>query len=175
MNQNLVNIDSSTYSGNLFTSTVDPRTVNPNSLPLPATSNVAAANASKFMMNGGKKYDKKNWKKNDRKSKQIYRKKINKISRMYKMKGSRKNVSRRVRQIKSRVRSRFVSRTKGSRAKHMRRHRTKRQRGGTNNMPFSNSYSTGGVLSPSLSALANPPPFAKLDNTNCPSSYNHFK
>ena len=167
MNQNLVNPDSSTYSGNLFTSTVDPRTVNPNSLPLPATTNVEAANASKFMMNGGKK--------NDRKSKQIYRKKINKISRMYKMKGSRKNVSRRVRQIKSRVRSSFVSRAKGSRAKHMRRHRTKRQRGGTNNMPFSNSYSTGGVLSPSLSALANPPIFAKLDNTNCPSSYNHFK
>ena len=167
MNQNLVNIDSSTYSGNLFTSTVDPRTVNPNSLPLPATSNVEAANASKFMMSGGKKYDKK--------SKKIYRKKINKISRMYKMKGSRKNVSRRVRQIKSRVRSRFVSRTKGSRAKHMRRHRTKRQRGGTNNMPFSNSYSTGGVLSPSLSALANPVPFTKLDNTNCPNSYNHFK
>lgn len=158
MNQNLVNPDSSTYSGNLFTSTVDPRTVNPNVLPLPATNNVQAANASKFMMNGG----------------QIYRKKINKISRMYKMKGSRKNVSRRVRQIKSRVRSRFISRAKGSRAKHMRRHRTKRQRGG-NNMPFSNSYSTGGVLSPSLSALANPPIFAKLDNTNCPSSYNHFK
>jgi hypothetical protein len=162
MNQNLVNIDSSTYSGNLFTSTVDPRTVNPNSLPLPATSNVEAANASKFIMNGGKK------------SKQIYRKKINKISRMYKMKGSRKNVSRRVRQIKSRVRSRFISRAKSSRARHMRSHRTKRQRGG-NNMPFSNSFSTGGVLSPSLSALANPPPFAKLDNTNCPSAYNHFK
>ena len=170
MNQNLVNIDSSTYSGNLFTSTVDPRTVNPNSLPLPATSNVEAANASKFMMNGGKK----NEKKNDRKSKQIYRKKINKISRMYKMKGSRKNVSRRVRQIKSRVRSRFISRAKSSRARHMRSHRTKRQRGG-NNMPFSNSYSTGGVLSPSLSALANPVPFAKLDNTNCPNAYNHYK
>ena len=166
MNQNLVNPDSSTYSGNLFTSTVDPRTVNPNALPLPAINNVEAANASKFMMLGGQKYNKK--------SKQIYRKKINKISRMYKMKGSRKNVSRRVRQIKSRVRSRFVSKAKGSRAKHMRSHRTKRQRGG-NNMPFSNSYSTGGVLSPSLSALANPVPFAKLDNTNCPSSYNHFK
>lgn len=162
MNQNLVNIDRSTYSGNLFTSTVDPRSVNPNVLPLPATINVDAANASKFMMNGGQR------------SKQIYRKKINKISRMYKMKGSRKNVSRRVRQIKSRVRSRFISKAKGSRAKHMRSHRTKRQRGG-NNMPFSNSYSTGGVLSPSLSALANPPIFAKLDNTNCPSSYNHFK
>ena len=162
MNQNLVNIDSSTYSGNLFTSTVDPRTVNPNVLPLPATSNVEAANASKFMMSGGQR------------SKKIYRKKINKISRMYKMRGSRKNVSRRVRQIKSRVRSRFVSRAKGSRAKHMRSHRTKRQRGG-NNMLVSNSYSTGGLLSPSLSALANPVPFAKLDNTNCPSSYNHFK
>jgi hypothetical protein len=166
MNQNLVNIDSSTYSGNLFTSTVDPRTVNPNSLPLPATSNVEAANASKFIMSGGKK--------NYRKSKQIYRKKINKISRMYKMKGSRKNVSRRVRQIKSRVRSRFISRAKSSRARHMRSHRTKRQRGG-NNMPFSNSFSTGGVLSPSLSALANPVPFTKLDNTNCPNAYNHFK
>ena len=170
MNQNLVNPDSSTYSGNLFTSTVDPRTVNPNVLQLPATSNVEAANASKFMMNGGKKNEKKNY----RKSKQIYRKKINKISRMYKMKGSRKNVSRRVRQIKSRVRSRFISRAKGSRAKHMQKHRTKRQRGG-NNMPFSNSFSTGGVLSPSVSALANPPPFEKLDNTNCPNAYNHFK
>ena len=169
MNQNLVNIDSSTYAGNLFTSTVDPRSVNPNSLPLPAISNVEAANASKFMMNGGQR----NCKKYGKKSK-IYRKKINKISRMYKMKGSRKNVSRRVRQIKSRVRSRFIPSSKGSRAKHMRRHRTKRQRGG-NHMLVSNSYSTGGILSPRLSALANPVPFAKLDNTNCPSSYNHFK
>ena len=59
MNQNLVNPDSSTYSGNLFTSTVDPRTVNPNVLPLPATNNVQAANASKFMMNGGQIYRKK--------------------------------------------------------------------------------------------------------------------
>ena len=154
MNTNLVNIDGSTYSGDLFTSTVDPRTVNPNALPLPVANNVEAANASKFAMNGGKK---------------IYRKKINKISRMYKMKGSRKNVSRRVRKMKSRVRAKFVSKSK-----RQHRHKTRRQRGG-NNMLLSNSYSTGGVLSANLSALANPVPYMRLDNTNCPSSYNHFK
>jgi hypothetical protein len=154
MHEKLVNLDGSNYSGNLFTSTVDPRSVNPNALPLPVANNVEAANASKFVMNGGKK---------------IYRKKINKISRMYKMKGSRKNVSRRLRKIKSRVRAKFVSKSK-----RQHRHRTRRQRGG-NNMPMSNSYSTGGVLSANLSALANPVPYVKLDNTNCPSSYNHFK
>ena len=96
--------------------------------------------------------------------KQIYKSKINKISRMYKMRGSRKNVSRRVRRIKSRIRSVFRPRTK----RHSRRYR--KQRGG------SSSYSTGSALPASLSALANPVPFTKLDDSvNCPSSYNHYK
>ena len=61
MNTNLVNIDGSTYSGDLFTSTVDPRTVNPNARPLPVANNVEAANASKFVMNGGKKIYRKKY------------------------------------------------------------------------------------------------------------------
>ena len=85
------------------------------------------------------------------------------------MKGSRKNVSRRVRKMKSRVRAKFVSKSK-----RQHRHKTRRQRGGNNTL-LSNSYSTGGVLSANLSALANPVPYMRLDNTNCPSSYNHFK
>jgi hypothetical protein len=136
MNPNLVNADGSNYSGNMFTAP-----------PLPKLDAAVLA--------GGKQ---SNY------NKRIYKSKINKISRMYKMRGSRKNVSRRVRRIKSRIRSVFRPRTK----KHSRRYR--KQRGG------SSSYSTGSALPASLSALANPVPFTKLDDSvNCPSSYNHYK
>ena len=159
----LVNLDASHYSGSAFTSTVDPRTVNPNVLPS-ISSNIQAANASRFV--GGRKT--------------INRKKINKISRMYKMKGSRKHCKR----MKSRVRSRYNS--KSRRRSHSRRRTSRRsmgksmyQKGGyaqyQNNMPMTQTYSTGGHLSPSLSALANPVPYQTLSNcTNCVDNYNHF-
>jgi hypothetical protein len=56
-----------------------------------------------------------------------------------------------------------------------RRKGTKRQRGGysqyMSNIPYTPSYSTGGVLSPSLSALANPVPYQPTNN--CVDNYNY--
>jgi hypothetical protein len=157
----LVNVNASHNSGFGFTSTVDPRTVNLAVLPA-ISNNVQAAAASKIV--GGKRV--------------INRRKINKISGKYKMKGSRRRASRR---MKSRVRSRFAKRSQKRSAKrsvkrsHSRR-RSLKQKGGYaqfyNNMPNTPSYSTGGVLSPSLSALANPVPYQVLGNE--PDNYNHL-
>jgi hypothetical protein len=56
-----------------------------------------------------------------------------------------------------------------------RRRGTKRQRGGysqyMSNVPYTPSYSTGGQLSPSLSALANPVPYQPTNN--CVDNYNY--
>ena len=56
-----------------------------------------------------------------------------------------------------------------------RRKGTKRQRGGysqyMSNVPYTPSYSTGGQLSPSLSALANPVPYQPTNN--CVDNYNY--
>jgi hypothetical protein len=163
-NKGLVNLDASHYAGSAFTSTVNPSTVNPNVLPS-ISSNVQAAAASKIV--GGRK---------------INRRKINKISRKYKMKGSRRHVSRRVRRMKSRVRSRMQMRrrsAKRSRSRSHRRSASRGQKGGyaqyQNNMPLTQTYSTGGHLSPSLSALASPVPYKVLsNNTSCVDNYNHF-
>jgi hypothetical protein len=151
-NGGLVNLDASHYAGSAFTSTVDPRTVNPNVLPVPG-SNIQAANASRFV-GGGKKI--------------INRKKINKISRMYKMRGSRKQRSRKVRRMKSRVRSRYSKRSANNRRSSR---RSRRQRGGYA-QGYEQTYSTGGHLSPSLSAMANPVPF-QIHGNNV-NNYNHF-
>ena len=165
-NKDLVNIDASHYSGSAFTSTVDPRSVNVNALPAPG-SNVQSAASYIPCQNGGRK---------------IHRKKINKISRMYKMKGCKKYVSRRVRRMKSRVRSRYNSkrRTRSQRrTRNNRRSQSRGQKGGyaqyQNNMPMTQTYSTGGYLSPSLSAMASPVPYQVLsNNTSCVDNYNHF-
>jgi hypothetical protein len=159
LNGSLVNVDASHYSGDKFTSTVDPRTVNVNALPEPL-SNVQGAASYIPCQAGGRK---------------INRRKINKISRKYKMKGSRKRISRRVRRMKSRVRSRYNS--KSRRAGRTRSRRV--QKGGyaqyQNNMPMTQTYSLGGPLSPGLSALASPPTYHTLSNcTNCVDNYNHF-
>ena len=55
----------------------------------------------------------------------------------------------------------------------------RRQRGGysqyQNNLPMTNTYSTGGVLSANNLGLANPVPYQVLSNcTNCVDNYNHF-
>ena len=155
----LVNVNASHNSGFGFTSTVDPRTVNPAVLPA-ISNNVQAAAASKIV--GGKRV--------------INRRKINKISGKYKMKGSRRRASRR---MKNRVRSRFSKRSaKRSRRRSAKRSRSLKQKGGyaqyQNNMPMTQTYSTGGHLSPSLSALASPVPYQLLGNcTNCVDNYRH--
>lgn len=157
LNGSLVNVDASHYSGGMFSSTVDPRTVNVNAMPEPL-SNVQGAASYIPCQAGGRK---------------INRRKINKISRKYKMKGSRKHISRKVRRMKSRVRSRYNR--KGRRARSQRRG----QKGGyaqyQNNMPMTQTYSLGGPLAPASSALASPPPYQTLSNcTNCVDNYNHF-
>jgi len=134
-----------------FSSSQNPASTNPRALPEPS-SNIMAAKG----LIGGKKRRK------------ISRKRINNISIMYKMKGSRKSMTRRIRRIKSRLRSKYG--LKRSRKNHSRRHHTKVMRGGysqyMSNVPNTPSYSTGGSLSPSLSALANPVPFKLLPNVN---------
>jgi len=159
---NLVNIDNSHFSGNAFTSRVVPNfQLNHNALQEPA-SNIQAANSYIPCAKGGAK---------------IHRKKINNISNMYKMKGGKKTMKKRMRMLKSKIRSRFVKKSKKT---HSRKHRkmSRRQRGGysqyQNNMPLTPSYSLGGVLQPSLSAMANPPPYEVLsNNANCVDNYNH--
>ena len=159
LNGSLVNSDGSHYSGDKFTSTVDPRTVNVNVLPQPLN-NVQGAASYIPCQSGGRK---------------INRRKINKISRKYKMKGSRKRISRRVRRMKSRVRSRY-----NSKSRRAGRSRSRGQKGGyaqyQNNMPMTQTYSLGGPLAPGLSALASPPPYQTLSNcTNCVDNFDMVK
>jgi hypothetical protein len=174
----LVNMDSSGVGGIPFTNTRIPD--GPHTLA-PAGSNVqGAAGIYPCAQKGGK----------------INRRKINKISRKYKMSGSRRTVRRHVRRMKSRVRSRYSRR---SAARSQRRHKSVRRGRGrgiskgmlggafqppmtapnyapgynqyqNNNGSLSNTYSTGGQLAPSLSALANPAPYqhvaGDVDNLN---------
>jgi hypothetical protein len=156
-NPSLINVDASHYSGDKFTSTVNPNSVNVNAMPLPG-SNVQSA-ASYFPctnQSGGKRT-------------KINRRKINKISRMYKMKSKRH-----IKRMKSRLRSTYRHTKRASR-----RHKRRGQRGGysqyQNNVPMTQTYSLGGPLPDSLSALASPPPYHVLSNcTNCVDNYNHF-
>jgi hypothetical protein len=156
VNGSLVNIDSSTYPGSAFSNTKPPSLTNPNVMPEPRN-NLQAAAAYIPCSKGGKPR----------------RKKINNISNMYKMKGSRKTIRRHVRKIKSRVRSKY------SRSRHTRKAGRKMKGGYSqyqNNMPQTQVYSTGGVVSPALSALANPVPHKVLNNcVNCVDNYNHYK
>ena len=136
-----------------FSSTQNPASSNPRALHEPSN-NIMAANG----LIGGKKRRK------------ISRRRINNISIMYKMKGGKKSVTRRIRRIKSRLRSKYG--LKRSRKNHSRRHHrsqyNKVMRGGdsqyASNVPNTPSYSTGGPLSPLLSALATPVPFKLLPN-----------
>jgi hypothetical protein len=127
----------------------------------------------------------------------INNKKINKISRKYKMKGSKKTIKRRVRKIKKLIRSKYarrMSRRGSRRLRASKRSRSSRHKmkGGAfqppmttpnytagysqylnNNGGLSNTYSLGGPLSAINSALANPPPFQKVDNASTPDNLNH--
>ena len=99
------------------------------------------------------------------------------------MKGGRKTFKRRVSSMKKRIMSRYHKKGGKSRG----RGKTRKMRGGMvsypagysqyqNNMPMTNTYSVGGVLSAKDLGLANPPPYKALSNcTNCVDNYNHYK
>ena len=163
-NPSLINIDASHYSGDKFTSTVNPNSVNVNAMPLPG-SNVQSAASYFPCANNSCSYSNQSGGKRSK----INRRKINKISRMYKMKSKRH-----IKRMKSRLRSKFRRSMRTTR-----RHKRRGQRGGyaqfQNNMPMTQSYSLGGQLSASSSALASPPPYQVLsNNTSCVDNYNHF-
>jgi hypothetical protein len=111
------------------------------------------------------------------------RRKIKNIANKYKkMKGgkSRKitlgSIKRRLASILKLGKSkRRVHAKKSKKSVSRRRNGSKRQRGGysqyMSNVPYTPSYSTGGPLSASLSALANPVPY-KMTN-NCVDNYNY--
>lgn len=174
VNPNLVNIDGSTASNLLFPSRTIP--IGPHTLAPPGNNVQSAAGIFPCVQKGGK----------------INGKKINKISRKYKMKGSKKTIKRRVRKIKNRIRSRYarrMSRRSSRRSQSSRRN----MKGGafqppmtTPNYPaghsqynnnnggsLSNTYSLGGPLSAGNSALANPPPYLQVKNANIPDNLNH--
>ena len=106
------------------------------------------------------------------------RKKIKNIANKYKKMKGGKSRKMTLGSIKRRLSSILkMGKSKKSKKNVSRRHRgTKRQRGGYNqwmsNVAYTPSYSTGGNLSPNMSALANPAPY-KLTN-NCVDNYNHF-
>jgi hypothetical protein len=179
-----INMDGSSVGGIPFSSNVIPN--GPHTLPAAGSNIQGAAGIYPSAQKGGK----------------INRKKINKISRKYKMKGSRRTIRKHARRMKSRVRSRYArrssSRSTRSRGKSMRGGTSRPMlpegnralmRGGAfqppmtapnypagynqyqnNNGSLSNTYSTGGQLSASLSGLANPVPYQKVagdvDNLN---------
>jgi hypothetical protein len=94
------------------------------------------------------------------------KRKIKNITKRYK---KMKAGSRKMKSLKSRLRSRSMARGRSrAMAGGRRRRRSHRQRGGysqyQNNQPFSLSYSLGGNLSPTESALANPTPIYKVTN-----------
>jgi hypothetical protein len=113
----------------------------------------------------------------------LLKRKIKNITKKYKKmkRGSKKSMS-----MKNRIQKKYSSRSAsrsiaasfaGGRRRKCRTMRKRGQRGGyaqyQNNMPLTPSYSTGGVLSPTMSALANPVPF-KVIGGNCIDNYNHF-
>jgi hypothetical protein len=131
----------------------------------------------------------------------INRRRINKISNKYKMKGSKRTIKRRVRKMKGRMRTKYARSHKRTRhgIRHGTRHsrsyssrHSRRQRGGafsppavtpnypasynqygSNNGSISNVYSLGGIVSPGDSALANPPIQSVVANANIPDNLNH--
>lgn len=150
MSLSTANTDNSQYSGSLFTDTSDYGKKMVGGIP--------------FLHSGGI-------------TKEISRHRINKISNKYKMKGSRKQMSRRIKRAKSRLlkRTRFrrIILTKNKRSKG--NGKSRHQRGGQymSNVATNASYSTGGILSRSESALATPTPFFS-NNVHGIENYNHF-
>ena len=109
------------------------------------------------------------------------KRKIKNITKQYKR---MKAGSRKMKSLKKKIRSRVASRSlgrsmalAGGRRTRRRHHRRHRQRGGysqyQNNQPFDYSYSVGGILNASDSALANPAPIYKAGNLAI-DNYNHY-
>ena len=142
INPSLVNVGDSHLQN--FSNTIIPK--GPHTLPAPGN-NVQSA-ASIYQQGGRKK---------------INRRKINKISNKYKMRGNKKSIRRR---IKSRILHNISRRN-------VRRTRRRRMRGGAavapaypagytqfnSNKMISNNFSLGGPLAAGSSALAQPPPY----------------
>jgi hypothetical protein len=174
INRGLVNSNAFDPAPSLFSSNVNPASINPRALPEPLNSVQAAIPfIPGLKMSGGSK----------RKRSRIHKKRINNISSMYKMKGSRKTIRRRIRQVKSKLRSRFGMK---SRKNHKRSNRYASKgcsqfamTGGysqyLNNVPYTPNMSTGGPLPASLSALANPVPYQRIFNSDGLDNLNHFK
>jgi hypothetical protein len=174
----LVNPDSSGVGSFLFTNTRIPS--GPHTLLPPGNNVQSAASIYPGSQKGGK-------------VRKINRRKINKISRKYKMKGSRKSIKRR---LKRRMRSHRRSRSRHNRSRRMRGGfifgGSKYQMGGgfqapmtapnypaghsqymNNNGSIPNTYSLGGQLSASSSSLATPPLMSKVANAAVPDNLNH--
>ena len=167
INQGLVNSNAFDPAPSLFSSNVNPASINPRALPEQMNSvQVIKSFIPGLKMSGGSK----------RKRSRIHKKRINNISSMYKMKGSRKTIRRRIRQLKSRLRSRFGMK---SRKNHKRSNRSRGMTGGysqyLNNVPYTPNMSTGGPLSASMSALANPVPYQRIFNSDGIDNLNHFR
>jgi hypothetical protein len=169
INQSLVNSNAFDPAPSLFSSNVNPASINPRALPeQPNSVQVIKSFIPGLKMSGGSK----------RKRSRIHKKRINNISSMYKMKGSRKTIRRRIRQIKSRLRRRIGMK---SRKNHKRSNRntSKGMIGGysqhLNNVPHTPNMSTGGPLPVSLSALANPVPYQRIFNSDGLDNLNHFR
>ena len=166
VNPAFVNVDGSNASSFLVSSKTIP--TGPHTLPAPGNNILSAAGIFPYSQKGGK----------------INKKKINKISRKYKMKGSKKTIKKRVRKMKKRCRSRYARRM-SRRPRHSRRSR--HMKGGAmttpnyplghsqflnNNGSLSNTYSIGSLLSAGQSALANPPPFQHITGASIPDNLN---
>jgi len=166
INGNFVNKDNSHYPGGFGS----------NQIPgLPGLAgakynvDAAAARAPGICMSGGGKKIKR---------------KIKNITKRYKMtkksmKKKASGIKKKIKSILSRTISRSRSRSFAFAGGKKRKTRRQRQKGGysqyQNNMPMTNSYSTGGVLSAANLGLANPVPYKVLSNcTNCVDNYNHF-
>lgn len=145
INTNLINVDGSNYAGGFGS----------NEIP-------------KSNMRGGK----------------ILKKKIKNITKQYKM-SKKNNLSNKKKIMRQLSRGRMMARSvviSGGRRRIRRTNRRmsrrrKYQRGGQygSNVPSTSTYSTGGLLSPVNSALANSIPYNVLNNnTNCVDNYNHY-
>lgn len=171
INPALVNIDSSSYASGLSSNEI------PHSSLFSAKNNVDAANSFIPSFKGGKK---------------SLKRKIKNIVKMYKMsKKSKKTlkhkISKMIKKSKTKTKAKSKSKVNRTLAKRRNERRTRRRtqkygtlfRGGysqyQNNEPLTPSYSLGGNLEPTLSALANPPPVTILSGcANCSDNYNHF-
>jgi hypothetical protein len=153
INVNNVNVDSSTYAGNFGSNEIP-------GLPGLAGSKVNVDAALGVVpgicvTKGGAKRIKR---------------KIKNITKRY-MRHNKKKIQT----LKNKLRAKYT-RSKKNRTARKHKH-SRRQRGGyaqyQNNMPLTQNYSLGGVLSSNNSSLANPPPIS-LNTGNCVDNYNHF-